>query len=59
AVVILTSSPSSGNCVGNGNGNVLYSNEAVKDAMKQVGLQTSSFNFGFGKNRLNVKYWFE
>ena len=59
AVVILTSSPSSGNCVGNGNGNVLYSSEAVKDAMKQVGLQTSSFNFGFGKNRLNVKYWFE
>jgi len=59
AVVILTSSPSSGNCVGNGNGNVLYSSQSVKDAMKQVGLQTSSFNFGFGKNRLNVKYWFE
>jgi hypothetical protein len=59
AVVILTSTPSSGNCVGNGNGNVLYSTEAVQDAMTQVGLQTSTLNFGFGKNRLNVKYWLE
>jgi len=59
AVVILTPNPSSGNCVGNGNGNILYSSEAVQDAMTQVGLQSSSLNFGFGKNRLNVKYWFE
>ena len=59
AVVILTASPSSGNCVGNGNGNVLYSSEAIQDAMKNTGVNSSSLNFGFGKNRLNVKYWLE
>ncbi len=59
AVVILTPNPSSGNCVGNGNGNVLYSSESVQDAMTKVGLETSSLNFGFGNNRLLVKHWFE
>ena len=59
AVVVLTPNPSSGNCVGNGNGNVFYSSEAVQDAMTKVGLETTSLTFGFGKNWLLIKHWFD
>ena len=59
AVVALTPSPSSGNCIGNGNGNVLYSTEAIQSAFKQIGINGSSLNYGFGNNRLHITNWLE
>ncbi len=57
AIFGLTTNPSEGNCIGNGNGNVLFSSEALK---KGIGVISSGGqNFGFGKHRIDVKYWFE
>ena len=58
-LVILTPSPSGGNCVGNGSGKVLFSIETVQDALMETDLEKRMFNYGFGKNRLYVKHWFE
>jgi hypothetical protein len=58
-IIILTPSPSSGNTVGNSDGKVLYSTEAVFDALTTVGLEKRMFNYGFGNNRLYVKHWLE
>lgn len=59
SIIILTPSPSSGNTVGNSDGKVLYSTEAVFDALTDIDLEKRMFNYGFGKNRLYVKHWFE
>ena len=59
AVVILTPSPSSGNVIGNGNGSILYSTEAIQTAFKQIGINGGSLNYGFGNNRLYLTNWLE
>jgi len=59
SLIILTPSPSSGNTVGNSNGKVLYSTEAMSDALTGTNLEKRMFNYGFGNNRLYVKHWFE
>lgn len=59
AVVGLTPSPSEGNCIGNGNGSVKFSSEAVMKATKDVSPSAAAKNFGFGKYRLEVTDWFE
>ena len=58
ALIGITPTPSAGNCIGNGNGSVLYSSEAIKNV---TGLVTggSANNYGFGANRLVVTDWFE
>ena len=48
AVYNLTSAPSSGNCIGNGSGDVLYSSEAITTALAQIGNDTA----------VSVKSWF-
>jgi hypothetical protein len=58
-LVVLTANPSGGNCIGNGDGEVLFSIEAVQDALLETDLEKRMFNYGFGKNRLYVKHWFE
>jgi len=58
-LVILTPSPSGGNCVGNGGGKVLFSIETVQDALMETDLEKRMFNYGFGHSRLYVKHWFE
>jgi len=58
-LVILTPSPSGGNCVGNGGGKVLFSIETVQDALMETDLEKRMFNYGFGNSRLYVKHWFE
>ena len=55
AVVSLTQFPSEGNTIGNSDGFVLYSKEALGVSLSTVRPR----NFGFAKNRLDVKHWFE
>ncbi len=55
AVISLTQNPSEGNTIGNSDGFILYSKEALGTSLMSVRPR----NFGFAKNRLDVKYWFE
>jgi hypothetical protein len=55
AVVSLTQNPSEGNTIGNSNGKILYSKEALANVLMTVRPR----NFGFAQNRLDVKHWFE
>ena len=55
AIFSLTPSPSEGNAIGLGNGSVLYSNEAIKEATEFA----ATHNFGWRKKRVAIKYWFE
>jgi hypothetical protein len=55
AVISLTQNPSEGNTIGNSDGFVLYSKEALSNSLMTVRAR----NFGFAKNRLDVKHWFE
>jgi hypothetical protein len=55
AVISLTQNPSEGNTIGNSEGFVLYSKEALGVSLSKVRPR----NFGFAKNRLDVKHWFE
>jgi hypothetical protein len=55
AVISLTQNPSEGNTIGNSDGFVLYSKEALLNSFMSVRPR----NFGFAKNRLDVKHWFE
>ena len=59
AIVVLTPDPANGNCIGNGNGNILYSTEAIQSAMHQIGFETARINYGFGNNRLYITNWLE
>jgi hypothetical protein len=45
----LTGAPSSGNCIGNGSGSVLFSREAVSRAVDDAGLA--------GGNLSLIEYW--
>jgi hypothetical protein len=58
AVVALTSSPSEGNCVGNGNGTVKFSRAAVNQVTTNI-KQTQTTGYGFGKKRISVVRWYE
>ena len=58
AIVGLSASPSEGNCIGNGNGSVLYSTEAINQSVGLVSGSTEG-NYGFGKTRLNIIGWYE
>ncbi|MFH0795548.1 MAG: hypothetical protein V2A65_00630 [Candidatus Omnitrophota bacterium] len=49
AVIALSSAPSEGNCIGNGSGSVLYSREALGDAVSDAG----------GGSSFAVTYWQE
>ncbi len=55
AVISLTQNPSEGNTIGNSDGFILYSKEALGISLMSVRPR----NFGFAKNRLDVKHWFE
>lgn len=59
AVVGLSPSPSDGNCLGSGNGSILYSKDAVNQAVATVNSCSTSKNYGFGKTRLNVIGWYD
>jgi len=58
-IIILTPAPSGGNSVGNSDGKVLYSTEAVFDALTDMNLERRMFNYGFGNSRLYVTNWLE
>lgn len=58
AVIVLTPHPSAGNTIGNSDGLVLYSTEAIRLALSQTEVKPK-YNFGFGKNRLYIKHWYE
>jgi hypothetical protein len=55
AIISLTQNPSEGNTIGNSDGFVLYSKEALGNSLMSVRPR----NFGFAQNRLDVKHWFE
>ena len=59
AVVGLSASPSEGNVLGNGNGSVLYSKEAINQAVGIVSSGSTEENYGFGKSRLSIIGWYE
>ncbi|MBZ0180627.1 MAG: hypothetical protein K8F36_15185 [Melioribacteraceae bacterium] len=59
AVIALSPSPSDGNCIGNGQGNVLYSSEAIQNATgKALGGGTPN-NYGFAATRLSLRSYYE
>ena len=55
AIVSLTETPSAGNTIGNSNGFILYSKEALDNVLMSL----EQRNYGFAKNRLLVKHWSE
>lgn len=55
AIISLTPNPSDGNTIGNSDGNILYSKEALDNVLYNVRPR----NFGFAQNRIVVKHWFE
>lgn len=59
AVIGLSASPSEGNCLGNGNGSIKYSRDAVTQAVTTVSSASTSTNYGFGKTRMNVIGWYD
>ena len=58
AVVGLTPNPSDGNCIGNGNGSVLYSAEAINKALPSGGSGLIA-GFGRAKHRIEIFDWYE
>jgi hypothetical protein len=59
AVVGLSPSPSDGNCIGNGNGNVLFSRRAIEKATGAINNSGNGNNFGFARQRVEVVHWYE
>ena len=57
AVIVLSPSPPSGNCIGNGSGEVKYSSEAIEAATAKVSGATPEY--GFGKKRMKISAWYE
>lgn len=55
AVIAISSSPSSGNCIGNGSGRILYSGDAVTNATNLANLRSSN---SVSVNQ-QILYWFE
>ena len=58
AVVCLSPTPSEGNCIGNGNGNVLYSSTAIKKGISDAS-SSNAPGYGFANHRMGIKYWYE
>ncbi|MDX1699892.1 MAG: hypothetical protein R3250_04695 [Melioribacteraceae bacterium] len=58
-VIGLSPSPPSGNCIGNGSGNILYSSEAILEATGSAMGGGEPQNYGFGASRLSIKSWYE
>ena len=56
AIIGLTTHPSEGNSIGNGSGNVLYSRQAIMNAMNSAVDQS---NYGYAKHRMSVIKWYE
>ena len=55
ALISLTPNPSEGNSIGNGDGEVKFSKEAILAASEFA----TNHNFGFRAKRIAIKYWFE
>ena len=55
AIVVLSPAPASGNCIGNGTGDFLYSSTALNFATKYV----EKLESGFGKHRVKIISWLE
>lgn len=58
ALVGLSPSPASGNCIGNGKGKVLYSSKTLKKGSQNTGVSTGG-NLASGNHRLKIDYWLE
>jgi hypothetical protein len=58
SLITLSPRPSEGNCIGNGNGSILYSSETIKNGMKYT-LTEATHNYGFGKHRITIVNWYE
>ncbi|KAF0150899.1 MAG: hypothetical protein FD143_2408 [Ignavibacteria bacterium] len=56
AIISLTPSPSGGNSIGNGSGDVLFSRQAIIDGIGEV---VTEEKFGFASHRLNIAHWFD
>jgi hypothetical protein len=56
AVVALSNSPSSGNCIGNGSGSILYSKAAINDGVNVIPFTGTG---GLTSSSMNVVYWWE
>lgn len=63
AVIGLTPSPSDGNCIGNGNGTIKFSRQAIEDAtglaMGGGGGGGEAIEYGFGRQRVEVVLYYE
>ena len=58
ALIGLSPNPSEGNCIGNGNGSISYSSEAIKNGMKNTVTEVAH-SYGFGKHRITIVNWYE
>jgi len=58
ALVGLSPNPASGNCIGNGNGEVLYSSNNVKKGTEKTGVSKES-NLVPGNHRIKIDSWIE
>lgn len=56
AIISITTSPSEGNTIGNGSGQVLYSRQAITEG---VGSVVTTINYGFAKYRMKINTWYE
>jgi len=58
AIIGISPSPSDGNCIGNGNGRVYYSSEAINKAIEKIDPNVVPM-YGFGEKRLKIVSWLE
>ncbi len=58
AVVGLSPSPSEGNCIGNGSGNIIFSREAITKGTTKI-KEIETVGYGFNRKRLDIISWFE
>lgn len=58
AVVGISPTPPSGNCIGNGDGKVLFSSEAIMKSSEKSGKTVDPKTY-FGDRRVKIDYWLE
>jgi len=58
-LICLSTNPSDGNTLGNGNGTILYSSEALMNATYSATGKESAPEYGMGKHRLPILAWQE
>lgn len=58
AVIGISPAPTSGNCIGNGSGRILYSSDAIEKATGIV-MGSTADGYGFSKARLEIYEWYE